>query len=86
MIMIDDNDDVKADGEFQTNKDIGVKAQMEGLNGRKLPPSSCPLWKVINKHTQSSNETNALLWYQQCFIQFSLSVYYPDFDTSRSIY
>lgn len=33
MMMIDDRGDVKADGEFQTNKDIGVKAQMEGLNG-----------------------------------------------------
>lgn len=61
MIMIDDNDDVKADGEFQTNKDIGVKAQMEGLNDCKLPPSSCPLWKVINKHTQGSNKMNAPL-------------------------
>lgn len=29
--MMDDNDDVKAGREFQTNKDIGVKAQMEGV-------------------------------------------------------
>lgn len=28
---MDDNDDVKAGREFQTNKDIGVKPQMEGV-------------------------------------------------------
>lgn len=28
-MMMDDNDDVKAGREFHTNKDIGVKAQME---------------------------------------------------------
>lgn len=59
--MIDDNDDVKADGDFQNNKDIGVKAQMEGLNDHCPPPSFFPLWKVINKHTQGLNEMNAPL-------------------------
>ena len=29
--MMDDNDDVKAGRGFQSNKDIGVKAQMEGV-------------------------------------------------------
>lgn len=59
--MIDDNDDVKADGDFETIKDIGVKAQMEGLNVRKLAPSSCPLWKVINKHVQGGDKVNVCL-------------------------
>lgn len=38
--MIDDDDDVRADGGFQTNKDIGVKAQMGGGQtiARHLPP------------------------------------------------
>ncbi len=30
-MMMDDNDDVKAGRKCQNNKDIGVKAQMEGV-------------------------------------------------------
>lgn len=30
-MMMDDNDNVKAGRETQTNEDIGVKAQMEGV-------------------------------------------------------
>lgn len=29
--MMDDNDDVRAGRELQTNEDIGVNAQMEGV-------------------------------------------------------
>ena len=41
VMMMDDNDDVKAGREFHTNKDIGVKAQMEGVK-RSLATSPLP--------------------------------------------
>lgn len=39
-MMMDDNDDVKAGRVFHTNKDIGVKAQMEGV--KRLRVTSPP--------------------------------------------
>ena len=84
--MMDDNDDVKAGRGFQSNKDIGVKAQMEGVKwllAASTPPtpSSCPLCKMINKRTHGSKEMNAPLWFQQCFLQllsFTLLIF-PQF-------
>lgn len=43
-MMMDDNDDVRADGELRTNKDIGVKSQMEGLNEPTLGTPVYHLW------------------------------------------
>ena len=40
--MMDDNDDVKAGRGFQSNKDIGVKAQMEGVKWLLAPSLLLP--------------------------------------------
>ena len=40
VAMMDDNDDVKAGREFHTDKDIGVKSQMEGVKRLLVAPPS----------------------------------------------
>lgn len=47
---MDDNDDVKAGREFQTNKDIGVKAQMEGV---KWLLATSPLLPTLENDKQA---------------------------------
>lgn len=67
-MMMYDNGDVKAGREFHTNKDIGVKAQMEGV--KWLWGSSHPLLLILENDKQAyrrqlKNEGPA--WYQLYF-------------------
>jgi len=63
------NDNVKAGREFQTIKDTGVKAQMEGV--KWLPATTHFLPTLENDkqayQRQLKNECSPTVWFQQSF-------------------